>query len=42
VHEWKVSTLIRGGLYGTPSDDGNQNRKVLLNVQESAEAIVLE
>lgn len=36
VHEWKVRALIRGGLYGTPSEDGNQNRKVLLNVQESA------
>ena len=40
VHEWKVRALIRGGLYGTPSEDGNQNRKVLLNVQESAEVIV--
>jgi hypothetical protein len=38
----KVRILIRGGLHGTPSEDGNQGRKVLLSVQESAEVIVRE
>lgn len=40
AHERKDDALTWGGLHGTPSYDGNRNRKVPLSMQKSAEAIV--
>ena len=40
VHEQKDDVLTWGGLHGTPSNDGNRNLKVSLNLQKSADAVV--
>jgi hypothetical protein len=40
VHEQKDDVLTWGDLHGTPSYDGNRNRKVPPNMQKSAEAVV--